>query len=183
MNEHLDEGGIIMQEPIPIYAQDSRIELEHKLIAIATTQLKQSIQMLEHQALITKPQLHAHSTYTRKITRRDGFIELEVLKLGLEGKSIPSNKLPGIITWFNNTNHQTPAPSQDAHLVIHRMVQSLSPWPGVWTQVSIKGISTRLKILETKLLESHLEIVKLQLEGKPPVDYKTFIAAYNIFNG
>ncbi len=181
MNEQLDEGDMIEQEMITIHPMDSRIELEHKLIDIAAKQLNGSLSVLQQGGLTKSPQKHASASYTRKIYRKDGFIKLDLLKQGVEGKQAPANELPDIFAWFNKANNQTPPPRFDTHLLIHRMVQALSPWPGVWTQVTINGKQMRLKILETRVQESRLEIIKLQLEGKPPVDFITFIAAYNIF--
>lgn len=66
--------------------------------------------------------------------------------------------------------------SDDPQL-IDRKLRAYSPWPGIWTQITLKqtGQSKRLKILEFKD-----EPITVQLEGKNPVNYKQFKEAYRI---
>lgn len=61
----------------------------------------------------------------------------------------------------------------DSPELIDRKLRAYSPWPGIWTTISINGVEKRLKILEFKD-----EPVIVQLEGKNPVDWKTFKNSY-----
>lgn len=64
--------------------------------------------------------------------------------------------------------------SDDPQL-IDRKLRAYSPWPGIWTQITLKqtGQSKRLKILEYKG-----EPITVQLEGKNPVSWKQFQSSY-----
>lgn len=66
----------------------------------------------------------------------------------------------------------------DSPIEIERKFRAYTPWPGIWTQITLKqtGQSKRLKILEFKD-----EPITVQLEGKNPVNYKQFKEAYKIF--
>ncbi len=66
--------------------------------------------------------------------------------------------------------------SDDPQL-IDRKLRAYSPWPGIWTQITLKqtGQNKRLKILEYKN-----EPVTVQLEGKNPVSWQQFKNAYNL---
>jgi len=66
--------------------------------------------------------------------------------------------------------------SDDPQL-IDRKLRAYSPWPGIWTQITLKqsGQSKRLKILEYKD-----EPTTVQLEGKNPVSWKQFKSSYGI---
>lgn len=61
--------------------------------------------------------------------------------------------------------------------LIDRKLRAYSPWPGIWTHVSIgpTGQTKRLKILEFKN-----EPITVQLEGKNPVSWKQFKGSYGI---
>ena len=103
-------------------------------------------------------QNHKQSTYTKKLTKQDGFIEFENLKLRIEN-----------------------SPEK-----LYNLFRGLYPWPGIWT--IIKSIQPtrldeikRLKITDLELVNGKLIIKKVQLEGKKEVDFETFNKAYKIF--
>ena len=65
---------------------------------------------------------------------------------------------------------------------IHNQIRALSPRPGAWCEVLIRGRSKRLKILRSELsseglwLHQGLSILEVQLEGKRAMTTKEFIA-------
>ena len=58
------------------------------------------------------------------------------------------------------------------------MHRSLSPWPGLWTTVEIKGNTKRLILKRITTSDQRLTINSVQLEGKKEVDFETFNKAY-----
>jgi len=61
---------------------------------------------------------------------------------------------------------------------LFNLFRGLYPWPGVWT---ILKNGKRLKITDMKIENGKLKIIKVQLEGKKEVDFKTFNKAYRVF--
>ena len=57
---------------------------------------------------------------------------------------------------------------------LHALIRSLNPDPGAWTKIKGKDI----KIIETKLENDKLEILKVQLPGKNPISWSQFLAGH-----
>ena len=158
MDEKIDHGPIISQRPIAISSSDRRPDLEKKLTTLAFSMMKKIfIAAAKKPNILTQPgtpQDHSQATYTHRLHRQDGFIPLKeiatLLRTG-EHKARPYDNL----------------------------FRGLYPWPGIWTKIKIKGQEKRLKILDLEKKNNQLVIKKVQLEGKRPVDWQTFIKAYN----
>ncbi len=86
------------------------------------------------------PQNDSLATYTKKFKTEDAYVEGEKL-----GHAIYGNL--------------------EAATEIERMVRALNPEPGVWTLKDNK----RIKLLEAKIVDSRLKLVKIQEAGKNPV--------------
>ncbi|HEX3095499.1 MAG TPA: methionyl-tRNA formyltransferase, partial [Patescibacteria group bacterium] len=54
---------------------------------------------------------------------------------------------------------------------IYNMWRAYTPWPGIWT--TYKG--ENFKILECKILDGNLELIKVQPAGKNPMLMKDFL--------
>ncbi len=157
MDEKVDHGPIIAQQSLTIKKTDKRPDLEKKLTNLAFEMFKKTV--FNKDSLQLKPQNHTLATYTKKLTKEDGFIKLKTLKKALEG--IGAEK-------------------------IYNLFRGLYPWPGLWTM--IKPIqptrldeAKRLKITDLELVNGKLIIKKVQLEGKKEVDFATFNKAYKNF--
>ena len=66
------------------------------------------------------------------------------------------------------------------YLLLTRAIRAFTPWPGIYTEVSIKGNKKRLKLLSISLSPdtSTLTPISVQLEGKQPVSWDQFISGY-----
>src|SRR3990167_9384531 len=181
MDEEIDHGPIVAQQSLTIKKTDKRPDLEKKLTNLAYGMFKKILageptkffatwdtpaegvgriptgdKKFRNEPFIA--QNHKQSTYTKKLTKQDGFIEFENLKLRIEN-----------------------SPEK-----LYNLFRGLYPWPGIWT--IIKSIQPtrldeikRLKITDLELVNGKLIIKKVQLEGKKEVDFETFNKAYKIF--
>jgi methionyl-tRNA formyltransferase len=61
---------------------------------------------------------------------------------------------------------------------IDRLIRAVSPEPGAWTLVKIKGRQLRLKIRQAHLENDQIVLDTVQLEGKRPVSFKQFMTGY-----
>lgn len=122
MDEKIDHGPIIAQEKYQILPTDKRPDLEKKLTNLAFNMFKKIVIKLTSlrindlekknnkpvnplNSLILKSQQHQLATYTKKLTKNDGFFDFKNLKLEIKKSS---EKL------FN-------------------LFRGLYPWPGIWT--------------------------------------------------
>jgi len=173
MDEKLDHGPIIDQETYAIPDGISRNELENSLSDIGYKLFKNNIQLLIDGRLEKKEQNHLNRTYTRLLTKKDGFVPYPIVQKILRGEPISNQELPPIIAEYYakypalTTNNQLPT-------TYYNVFRALSPWPGLWTLIQINGVEKRLKIVGMALKEGMPIITHVQLEGKKEVDIKTF---------
>ena len=183
MDEEIDHGPIIAQESMAIEDGDKRPELEKKLTDLGFNMFEELIKTgVEGLGLPTAhsrgilseastdgkrhetgpvfrltEQNHKQATFTKKLSKQDGFIEISKLK---------DQILKNPLSLFN-------------------LFRGLTPWPGIWTLLRQdfggQAIQKRLKIIDLSLINGKLIIKKVQLEGKNEVDFKTFNEAYKIF--
>lgn len=193
MDEKVDHGPIIAQKKLTIKNDDDRVDLEKKLTDLAFELFKQKIVQLtksnNHQLKLMS-QKHALATDTRLLKKDDGFIDFSILKKVLNNQQLKYEELPFLLTEYLNKYPKEKAKfikkffkNKNLFHVSHFMFdffRALSPWPGLWT---ILPNGKRLKIIEVGLRkkEGLFDIKTVQLEGKNPVDFKTFNRAYKIF--
>ena len=189
MDEEIDHGPIIAQESLTIDQDDKRPDLEKKLTDLAFEMIKKIIKTgveglgiptARSRGILSEAstdgkrhetgpvfrlieQNHKEATYTKKLSKQDGFIEFNKLK-----------KL-----FHLTTSHQS-------LVTLSNLFRGLFPWPGIWK--TIKPIqpgrldeAKRLKITDLEFVNKKLIIKKVQLEGKNEVDFETFNKAYKIF--
>jgi methionyl-tRNA formyltransferase len=170
MDAQLDHGPIIMQERVPMIHATRRI-VEQKLADRAT-------QMYRH--IVTSqvpwpsvPQFHEDATYTFQLTRDDGYVEWQTVQKLMMGEVLQPVEYPIILKKYIEKNpiHLS---LLERPLSLQNLFDALAPWPGLWTRMVLKGVEKRVKILS--VCDGH--IIHVQIEGKDPVDYKTFSREY-----
>ena len=169
MDEEIDHGPIIAQESYTIKDTDYRLDLETKLTDLGFKMFRKLILKGEDTFFETiargkiTEQNHKEATYTKKLSKNDGFIEFEKLKNSLT----PNPYLPD------------EALAKSGSLTVYNLFRGLYPWPGIWT---ILPNGKRLKITKMTMKQSNnLIIDSVQLEGKTEVDFASFNKAYKIF--
>ena len=164
MDEELDHGDIIAQEKIEIQPTDTRTSLENKLTDLGYELFKKSLfELVEKKKVTLTPQIHEDATYTKPLKKRDGYIPFLKLQKALHNELLTKIDFPAF----------------DANrLSLFNLFRGLSPWPGIWTKISINGGEKRLKIIELDITQNKLIIKKVQLEGKKEVTFKQFQEAY-----
>lgn len=180
MDADMDHGPIIDQKSYSIKPEDTRGILETILTEMGYELFAKKIQILSRGAAISlAEQDHDLATYTRPLTKQDGYIEVELLKKALSGATISSQELPALIkNWFQMNTKMRPAPSYNASQVVWNMCRALHGWPGVWTIMLMEGQQKRLKIIDATFREGTFHIETVQMEGKRAVPFTTFSKVY-----
>lgn len=159
MDEQLDHGPIIAEQEVEIESKERRPELTTRLTNLGYSLFKQVIlnlfqdpnempKRVRHDMF--QEQEHKKATYTKLLTKQDGFIEISNLK-----------------TQINNSPQK-----------LFNRFRGLYPWPGIWTIIREESKEKRLKITDMDLVDGKLILKKVQLEGKKEVDYQTFRKSY-----
>ncbi|MEX2033289.1 MAG: methionyl-tRNA formyltransferase [Candidatus Colwellbacteria bacterium] len=148
MDEKLDHGPIIAGRKITIEGSSANShELADELAEISAKLLIEVLpKFLEggdqspacRQAGLLQDESQA--TYTKKFTSEDAFVSEEDLAGATSGNS------------------------PEKAIKIARKIRALNPEPGVWT---LRG-DKRVKLLEAKLIDSRLQLTRIQKEGKTP---------------
>ena len=177
MDERLDHGQIIDQEEYSIQSADSQEILKKRLSDIGYKLFKKNIQILLDGALQKKDQDNLKATYSRLLTKKDGFVPYSTVQKIIKGESLTTADTPPIIAEYCKkypqltTNYHPPT-------TIHDLFRALSPWPGLWTLIPFNGEEKRLKITGMELKGDMPIITMVQLEGKKEVSLTTFMHAY-----
>lgn len=172
MDEEMDHGPIVSSFPKKINENDNNETLRNALFEESVDFLIKLIPNYISGKITLKPQKHDEATYTRLITKEDGYINPFMVLAAMEGKSLADEIPIGFIKNFNRKH------SPDT---IHDIIRALHPWPGAWTTLVVDNESNHVKRI--KLISSHVEDGKLildqvQLEGKTEVSWKQFTQGY-----
>lgn len=152
MDEGLDTGNIVYSKEVLLYDNETTESLYKKLFNNISLELPEVISQYAQNKLIPRRQDHKKATYTKLLTREDGFISSRLLDLAMQGKKASS---------------------------IERALRAFTPWPGLWTIIQVHpNQPRRLKILAAHIEGNKLTLDQVQLEGKNPVTWKQFREGY-----
>src|SRR3989338_423295 len=201
-DEKLDHGPLIAQKKVLIEPHETRIDLETRLHNIAYEMFVENIEKILSDTEGYNPrgyntegwktegwksrlnsQDHLRSTYTRFPTRNDGYIPLGILQDAFEEKN--TKFVPKIVQDYCEKN-KLKIQQRNLQKTLFDLYRGLHPWPGIWTELEIKGVKKRLKILEIdpenfQISNLKFQIKSVQLEGKTPVAFSQFNKAYSVF--
>jgi len=204
LKQEMDTGDIIWQRGIELSGSETTENLYPKLFNIAAKELPNIVSQYTNHRIVPIKQNHSKATYTRLLSRDDGFIPQDLLNLALKGIR-PSKEQ--IKNWqLINEILQLPITKYQLPITIDRTLRAFTPWPGLWTELTLrhlggsqmdspeverseKRIVKRLKILKAHIepqeprtknreLRTKLVIDQVQLEGKNPVSWKQFKEGY-----
>lgn len=168
ITEHFDDGRILAQKKIPITPKDMPDDLRKKLFTMGAELLVETLPEYISGKNTGIEQHKVDVTTAHRLTREHGFVPWNLIASAMNGVDIPHDSRSGLMQDIKD-----PLPQG-----IVRLYRALSPWPGIWTTLPIKGQDKRLKILSCIIREEKLILQTVQLEGKQPVDWLTFNKAY-----
>lgn len=192
MDEQLDHGPILAQTSNKIYETENRDQLTTRLFQEASRHLTEIIKhYLEYQNtqqlptantdpyqlnLPSSPQDHNLATFTPLLTKNDGFLPWELIQAALDGKPSPLTLFPAKLQPLISDLY-TP---QHSATFIHQTITALAPWPGAWTEIVHQNQTKRLKLLSSQLIENHILLNQVQLEGKTPQSWESLQSSIKI---
>lgn len=171
IDEGLDHGPIVSQFKEELSPQETYGVLKRRLFPLAADVLCELLPAYISGKIKLKPQEHSDATYTRLITKRDGFVPTKIIGEAIKGKAPAEEKWQiGFIKDYS----LTPSPDN-----LYNFIRAMDPWPGVWTDIKMGKLLKRLKILKAHMEADKLVLDLVQLEAKNPVSWEQFSQAYN----
>ncbi len=165
VDKKMDHGPILAQETIKIAPDDSYLTLSEKMSKLAGPLLLDTTKKWINGQIVPKEQNDEEATYCKLLTRDDGKLD------------------------FTKSANE-----------LYNLYRGLTPWPGIWTiwknlRLKLLNIKPSLvslnpgqvSFVNNQLLigtkDGSLEVLELQLEGKKPMDAKSFVNGYHEFVG
>ncbi|MFA6427386.1 MAG: methionyl-tRNA formyltransferase [Candidatus Magasanikbacteria bacterium] len=160
MDVGLDTGPILLQKSLIIDPDDTYTDLDKKLAVLGVQGLEEAIPQYIEGKLNPVPQDDSKATTCKQLSRDDGRID------------------------WNKTSQE-----------IYNLYRGLTPWPGVWTMwqdkrlkllnikpvkdsISAGQVTVKNDILLIGTSNASIQVLELQLEGKPKMDAKIFLNGY-----
>ena len=188
MDEKIDHGPIITQEKLTIDINDTNINLQTKLAHLGAHLFNEQTFRLSDLKTF-RPQDHRLATFTKKLTKDDGFVPLAELAPYLEPifkkynllhllKSVEISRSQSKLVAISrsqlklgnrpivtNYNQLQPIPTNCNQLQLHNKIRALTPWPTVWTRLVDESV---VKITESTYDERAklTTIIEIERNGK-----------------
>lgn len=185
LSEEFDKGKLVAQKKVPIRDSDYPDPLRSTLFSIGAELLVTTLKEIKGDSFEHTVTNQEVSSYARKFSRTDGYMPWELLQSAMSTESHETIQqfaaVPLVRDYLKFTiAHETEPP---IGIILERFFRALSPWPGMWTQLPITSgdtiVEKRLKILSCTLsAKGELRLNTVQLEGKTPVPFTQFKAAY-----
>jgi len=147
MDKEMDHGPILEQEFIDITEWPQKLILEKQLAEIGGELLSQIIPAWFGNEIIEQKQDHSFASFTKKIKKEDGLIEIKDLAVDF--------------------------PKLEKRSVFLK-VKALNPWPGVYFFVNHLEKQTRIKITDADFIDEKTVITKVIPEGKKEMTFADF---------
>jgi len=165
MNERMDEGGIILKQPVPIAVDDDAVELSKKLSQRGVEPLLKSIDLIRKAAANFLKQDDSMATYAPKLKKQDGLIDWQW------GAEKIRNRVRAFVPWPGCFTHWNKKILKIWRAAIVAGPASESPGPGIVLEAARDGI-----LVSTG--KGILRIDELQLEGGRRMSAEEFIAGH-----
>jgi len=177
----IDDGEIIAQASEPILESDTTTTLTPRLFKKGGQLFLDAINNEFAPTGKLENRITGELIFTHRLKKDSGYIEWPVLDKLHAGKKVePSetkNELLALRLGSDLKGSSQPADSKagrsDPIGVLHDLLRSLTPWPGIWSLVPTKKGELRVS------LESVTPYITLKLAGKPKaISYTDFIKYY-----
>lgn len=172
MDEKMDHGDIVSVFNEEVLETDTTESLRTRLFEKSAEFLIGLVPHYISGKITPKAQLHELATFSKILSKDDGFIPPHYLRSILEGTTV-------IEQWpisFVKDLVLTPTA-----VTIDRFIRATFSWPGAWSTVKLTPETkkiVRIKILSSHVENDNLHLNQVQLEGKNPVSWAELRRAY-----
>lgn len=161
----LDTGDILMQDELPIGAEDTAETLGPRLADIGADLMVDTLEEIDTGAAHPTPQDHSQATLAPILKKEDGRMDFSRTAAQLVNRLRGFQPWPGAFTAFKGKTLQVHRAKLAQHLA------TLTPG-----EIAVEG--TRLLVGCGQRKDTALELVEIQLEGKRRMSTQEFINGY-----
>jgi methionyl-tRNA formyltransferase len=147
VDKEMDHGPILNKEIVKFGEWPTKIKVENKLAEIGGNLLSKTISEFINGEIKPEEQNHNDATFTKKIAKEDGEINLST-------------------NWKDELKEE-----QYKNFL---KIQALNPWPGAYFFIKHGDKKIRVKITTAKFMDDKLEIEKVIPEGRKEMSYNDF---------
>jgi methionyl-tRNA formyltransferase len=171
MNDSLDEGNIIHQEPLIVEKNWTQTEYYDSSFRLISHVISSILNTFLTTTTSTPQPLESPTVVARRLTKDDSFVPWEKLSK-IVGKSIPQHttiSLPKEVEDRPIVQALLDSHPQFMHpLIIEHACRAFSPWPRLWTIVPTNQGEKRMQILECEITAQNiLDLKMVTIEGMP----------------
>ncbi|MGL4367071.1 MAG: methionyl-tRNA formyltransferase [Brevinemataceae bacterium] len=169
ITEKMDEGDIIEQSFVNIAPEDTYSSLENKLAEDGSELLSQCVRKLEFGTAKSTPQDHSQATYTKLITKEDGFVFFSMSASEIVNTFRALSIRPGVFLESNLGNIK----------IVDCCESDIcnNSQEGIILEINNEGIVVSCFEQSSILLKS------LQISGKKPLSGKDFANGFKLKTG
>ena len=164
MDSGLDTGPILLTEETPIAPEDTAGVLHDRLAIMGATLLLKTLDGLERETIVPRPQDHSRATYAPKIVKEDGRIDWDMPARELFNRLRAFDPWPGALTRWGGRNLKLFRPYPVAE-------EETREKPGTVAQVSEKDLTIATA-------RGFLRVREVQLENRPRMGVAEFLRGY-----
>lgn len=169
LDEGMDTGPILLQEEVAILPDDNYGKLSERLALIGADLILKTLEGIEKNEIIPKPQDHSKATLTKKIEKEDCRIDWKLPAQRILNMIKAFTPYPGAFTYFNKKILKI----WEAEVI---PFENKNITPGTIIETKARGIDIACG-------KDLLRIKKLQIEGKKPCQANAFTCGYRVVAG
>ncbi len=166
----LDTGDIILQEKVPIGADDTAGTLTDKLADVGAELLVKALRRLEEGAARRVPQDESQATYARKLTKKDGKIDWRLPAAEIVNRVRGMNPWPGPYTFVWEKDER-----KMLKILLANELPEGGGEPGRVVRATEKFVVAAGK--------GSVELLAVQLEGKKRMQAEEFLRGHHLRQG
>ncbi len=155
LDNEMDHGPIVIQKRVEIMKWPTYEEFEEMMAIVGAHLLAEILPRWMDGKIVPTEQNHAKATYTKKITKEDGLIDLSI----------------------SDVQHPENIPTDRAY-DIFRKIQAYHEWPQVYFFIEHDEKKIRVKITSASFENNTLTIDRVIPEGKKEMVYADFVRGY-----
>lgn len=191
LSDSFDQGALVNQKKHPITPEDLSDPLRTTLFDIGAQMFVETIENFKGGSFENNIKNQEKSSYARKFHKQDGYIPWELMQesmqkepgsMNIDAWKLIAQQYPDVKLFEEYIKHcQGDDPSKPLGIIFERFFRALTPWPGIWTQITAGTSVKRMKILSCHLSPTSLLVLDtVQLEGRTPVPYVQLADAYHL---
>ena len=169
MDEGMDTGAILLQQPVPIEPEDTALELGARLAKVGGALLVETLTRLAERSVVPREQDHAQATSAPLLTKEDGVIDWT------QSATEIANRIRGLSPWPGSyTFHH------DHRLIIRKGRVDIQGGPAGGGQRPGTILAVGPKSFWVETGEGRIEVLEVQPANKKRMSVEQFLLGYTL---